>query len=121
MLSWVLLLMSTWLGLVAFGFHVFESMKMALAVFAATNIINFIPASPGSIGLFEYGTVLALGGLGVNHTEALAAGWLLHIIQYVALLPMGVVLYITALHGKYGDELKNIWRKNRQKDNILKD
>lgn len=118
MLSWILLLISTWIGLVAFGFHVLVSMKMALAVFATTNIINFIPASPGSIGLFEYGTVLALGGLSVNHTQALAAGWLLHIIQYAALLPMGIVLYITALHGKYGDTLKSMWRKNRQKNNI---
>jgi len=112
MLSWVLLLMSTWLGLVAFGFDVKASMNMALAVFAATNIINFIPASPGAIGLFEYGTVLALGGLGIKRTPALAAGVLLHVIQYAALLPMGVVLCITAFHGKYGAALKKMIHKS---------
>lgn len=114
-LSWVLLLLSTWIGLVAFGFHVAESMRMSLAVFAATNIINFIPASPGAIGLFEYGTILGLGGLGVPQPTALSAGLLLHLIQYIALLPMGSVLYIMALHGKYGKALRDIWHKNQKK------
>lgn len=119
-LSWVLLLMSTWIGLAAFGFNVLTSMKMALAVFASTNIINFIPASPGAIGLFEYGTILALGGLGIDQTSALAAGLLLHLIQYVALLPMGIVLCITAFHGKYGETLRNELHNSRKKRAVSK-
>lgn len=114
-LSWALLLLSTWIGLVAFGFHMAESMRMSLAVFAATNIINFIPASPGAIGLFEYGTILGLGGLGISQTTSLSAGLLLHLIQYIALLPMGAVLYIMALHGKYGEALRNMRHKNQKK------
>jgi uncharacterized protein (TIRG00374 family) len=112
-LSWALLLLSTWLGLMAFGFYAMESMRMSLAVFAATNIINFIPASPGAIGLFEYGTILALGGLGIEQTTAFSVSLLLHLIQYVALLPMGAVLYMIALHGKYGETIRHLWRKNR--------
>ena len=84
---------------------------MSLAVFAATNIINFIPASPGAIGLFEYGVILGLGGLGIARDTALAVALLLHMIQYAALLPMGAVLYFQALHGKYGKALKEEWRK----------
>jgi len=119
-LSWIFLLLSTWIGLVAFGFEEVTSMRMSLAVFAATNIINFIPATPGAIGLFEYGTVLGLGGLGIDQPTALSASLLLHLIQYAALLPLGTFLYFKALHGQYGEALRNIWRTNRQKDTKLK-
>jgi hypothetical protein len=115
-LSWIILLVSTWIGLVAFGFPWVASIRMSLAVFAATNIINFIPATPGAIGLFEYGTILGLGGLGIDQISALSASLLLHLIQYAALLPLGIFLYIKALHGQYGGVLSNMWRTNRQQD-----
>ncbi len=114
-LSWLFLLVSTWLGLVAFGFDAVGAIRLSLAVFAATNIINFIPASPGAIGLFEYGTILGLSGLGVDRATALSAGLLLHLMQYVALLPLGVFLYMHALHGKYGDVLRSVWHKRGSK------
>ena len=115
LLSWIILLVSTWIGLVAFGFPWVGSIRMSLAVFAATNIINFIPASPGAIGLFEYGTILGLGGLGIDATTALSASLLLHLIQYAALLPLGGYLYIKSLHG-YREALGKMWHTNRQKD-----
>ena len=115
-LSWILLLLSTWIGLEAFGFHWPYSIRMSLAVFAVTNIINFIPASPGAIGLFEYGTILGLGGLGVNQSTALSAGLMLHMIQYAALLPLGAVLYVKAIHGKYSNALKNFWKNYGNKN-----
>ncbi|MCI1858619.1 MAG: flippase-like domain-containing protein [Sporolactobacillus sp.] len=105
--SYVLLLFATWLGLVAYGFSFMSSLRMSLAVFATTNIIGFIPASPGSVGLFEYSVIIGLAGLGINQNAALGAGLLLHLIQYVALLPMGFILFMMALHGKYGDSLRN--------------
>lgn len=115
-LSWILLLVSTWVGIVAFGFPWVASIRMSLAVFAATNIINFIPATPGAIGLFEYGTILGLGGLGVDQTTALAASLLLHLIQYAALLPLGLFLYLVAIHGHYREALGDIWQTQRQKN-----
>lgn len=105
MLSWVLMLASTWAGLAAAGFPLLRAARMSLAMFAATNIINFIPASPGGLGLFEYGTILGLGQVGVARGPALMAALLLHAIQYVALLPMGAALYVSALHGRYGEAL----------------
>ena len=116
LLSWIILLVSTWIGLVAFGFPWVACIRMSLAVFAATNIINFIPATPGAIGLFEYGTILGLGGLGIDSTTALSASLLLHLIQYAALLPLGGYLYIKSLHGQYGEAFGNMWHTNRQKD-----
>lgn len=115
-LSWLLLFLSTWVGLVAFGFQTLPSIRLSLAVFSATNIINFIPASPGAIGLFEYGTILGLGGLGIDQTTALSASLLLHLIQYAALLPLGLFLYFKALHGQYGDAIRNMWHLNPQQD-----
>ena len=112
-LSWILLLVSTWVGLAAFGFPWVASIRLSLAVFAATNIINFIPATPGAIGLFEYGTILGLGGLGIDQTTALSASLLLHMIQYAALLPLGTFLYLTALHGQYGEMFSSLWRRNQ--------
>ena len=122
-LSWLLIVASIWLGLIAFGFGAFESISMSLAVFVATNIINLIPASPGAIGLFEYGTILGLGGLGVDSNTALSASLLLHLIQYAALLPLGAYLYIHALRGKYGDTLRSMWpgrKKEKSKETVKK-
>jgi len=116
LLSWFILLVSTWIGLVAFGFPWVASIRLSLAVFAATNIINFIPATPGAIGLFEYGTILGLGGLGVDPTMALSASLLLHLIQYAALLPLGGYLYIKSLDGQYGEMLRNKLQPKRQKN-----
>jgi uncharacterized membrane protein YbhN (UPF0104 family) len=79
----------------------------------ATNIINLIPASPGGIGLYEYGTMIGLAGLGVERSVALSASLLLHLIQYMALLPLGGVLYIKAIHGKYGEAVKNFRKKSK--------
>lgn len=110
-LSWILLVVATWLCLVAFGFKPLEAIKMSLAVFVATNIVNLIPASPGAIGLFEYGTIIGLGGLGVDKNVALSASLLLHLVQYLALLPLGAFLYIRALRGKYGDAIRSVRKK----------
>ena len=117
-LSWLILLISTWIGLIAFGFGTVASIRMSLAVFAATNVINFIPATPGAVGLFEYGTILGLGGLGIDRGTALSASLLLHLIQYIALLPLGVFLYMKALHGRYGEALKHIWRKKKKQTSL---
>lgn len=113
-LSWIILVAAFWLGLVAFGFSMLESIQMAFAVFVTTNIVNLIPASPGGIGLFEYGTVIGLGGFGVDKNVALSASLLLHLIQYLALLPLGVFLYIRAMHGKYGQAIRSAWRKDEK-------
>ncbi|GEB76860.1 lysylphosphatidylglycerol synthase domain-containing protein [Sporolactobacillus inulinus] len=104
--SYILLLVATWAGLAAFGYSWHQSLRLSLAVFATTNFVGFIPASPGAVGLFEYGVIVALVGLGIQQNAALSAGLLLHVIQYAALLPLGFVLFILALRGKYGKAVK---------------
>jgi uncharacterized membrane protein YbhN (UPF0104 family) len=113
-LSWIILIAAFWLGLAAFGFRLLESVRMSFAVFVTTNIVNLIPASPGGIGLFEYGTVVGLGGFGVDRTVALSASLLLHLIQYLALVPLGIFLYVRAMHGKYAESIRGAWKKNKK-------
>jgi Predicted integral membrane protein len=114
-LSWVLLLFSTWIGLVAIGYgELLTTARMSIAIFAATNIINFIPASPGSLGLFEYATVLAMSIFHIDQSHAFAASLLLHLIQYAALMPLGVVLYFSAIHGKYGEQIRGAIHKGHR-------
>jgi hypothetical protein len=33
------------------------------------------------------------------------------VIQYGALLPLGAFLYVKALHGKYGNAIRDMWKK----------
>ena len=113
-LSWIILIAAIWLGLVAFGFSLLGSIQMTLAVFVATNIINLIPAAPGGIGLYEAGTVIGLAGLGVEEKVAFNASLLLHLVQYMALLPLGAILYMKVMHGKYGDAVKNFRKKMKE-------
>jgi hypothetical protein len=101
-----------WIALIAFGFGTVKSVRMSLAVFSATNIINFVPASPGGIGLFEYGVVLGLGGLGIPVESAKLAGLFLHLIQYAALMPLGLVLYLTDLKDMSG----KLFKKSEKSD-----
>jgi uncharacterized membrane protein YbhN (UPF0104 family) len=110
-LSWIILVAAFWLGLAAFGFKPFHAIRMAFAVFVTTNIVNLIPASPGAIGLFEYGAVLGLVGFGVDKNVALSASLLLHLIQYMTLIPLGIFLYIKAMHGKYGESIRTMMKK----------
>ncbi len=113
-LSWIVLIAAFWLGLAAFGFPLYEAVKMSFAVFVTTNIVNLIPASPGGIGLFEYGTVIGLGGFGIDRSVALSASLLLHLIQYMALIPLGIFLYIRAIHGKYIESIRSAWKKSKK-------
>ncbi len=113
-LSWIILVAAFWLGLMACGFKAMESVRMAFAVFVTTSIINLIPASPGGIGLFETGTIIGLGGFGIDGQFALKVSILLHLIQYMALLPLGVFLYIKVMHGKYGSAIRGLWKKDEK-------
>ncbi len=105
-LSWIILIAAFWLGLVAFGFQFGESIPMSFSVFVITNIINLIPASPGAVMLFETGTVVALGAFEIERETALSASLLLHAIQYMTLVPLGIFLYIKAMHGRYAADIR---------------
>lgn len=93
-LSWFAVLLSIWVGFIAFGYPPIRAISLAFATFAGINLAGMIPSSPGSIGLFEWSVSVGLTDLGVADIPAKMAGFLLHIFQYGAALPIGLVLYL---------------------------
>lgn len=100
-ISWILILVSIYFGLAAFGFSFTRSIRLTLAAFAGMNLIMLIPSSPGGIGLFEYSVIVGLSGLGIPMDTAKLAGILLHLIQFAALLPMGLILYLSGIRASF--------------------
>lgn len=92
-LSWALVLLSNWMGVLALGYRPEDAAEIAAAVFAATGLAMLVPSSPGGIGVYEYAVVAGLGGLGVPADAAGLVGVTLHFVQYLALLPLGAALY----------------------------
>lgn len=107
-LSWLAMLVSIWIGFVAFGYGPLRSIILTFGAFAGMNIACLIPSSPGNLGIFEYSVIVGLAGLGISEIPAKTAGLLLHLIQYAALLPLGAVLYIRFL-----------WISHRQRSNLI--
>ncbi|AVQ96100.1 UPF0104 family protein [Ethanoligenens harbinense] len=95
--SWVLLLVSNWAGMLAFQFDPVQAVRMAFAVFATSNIILFIPSSPGGLGVFEYAVVFSLSFFGVPEPSSVSVALFLHLVQYAALLPLGALAYLSGL------------------------
>jgi glycosyltransferase 2 family protein len=96
-LSWLTMLLSIWVGFIALGYGPLRSVTLTFGAFAGMNIACLIPSSPGNIGIFEWSVIAGLGGLGVSEMPAKMAGLILHAIQYAALLPLGIVMYIRFL------------------------
>jgi uncharacterized membrane protein YbhN (UPF0104 family) len=93
-LSWLVMLISIWVGFLSFGYTPLRSVTLTLGAFAGMNIAGIIPSSPGNIGIFELSVIAGLSGLGISEVPAKTAGLILHLIQYAALIPIGVVLYL---------------------------
>ncbi len=98
--SWVLILLSNWAGLMAFSYLNGQAMALAFAVFATSNLILFIPSSPGGLGLFEYAVVLSLRFFHVAEPAAVPIALFLHLVQYAVLLPMGLIAYLAGLRSR---------------------
>lgn len=104
LLSWGLLYLSKVFSLLALigMFPPTQSIKLALLVTVTTNIAIIIPSTPGALGLFEFAVVIALmQSPNVNIAEATAAGIVIHVIQYIGLVPMGLYYYFKGLRKKY--------------------
>lgn len=93
-LSWLTMLFSIWVGFLSFGYGPLRSVILTFGAFAGMNIACLIPSSPGNLGIFEWSVIAGLSGLGISSIPAKMAGLVLHVIQYAALLPLGIALYI---------------------------
>lgn len=93
-LSWLTMMISIWVGFIAFGYGPLRSVILTFGSMAGMNIAGMVPSSPGNIGIFEWSVSVGLAGLGISEIPAKMAGLMLHLIQYAAIVPLGIVLYI---------------------------
>jgi uncharacterized protein (TIRG00374 family) len=84
---WCLAGLTNYLTMVALGIQApFWSVPLVLV---AGYVVNFLPAVPTQIGVFEYTCILALKAVGVRQEPALAFGLILHVLIYAPPLLLG--------------------------------
>lgn len=90
-LTWVGYFGTTWLTIrLVAGLAV--PMEGILLVFAVSHLTYVMPAAPGSIGLYEWAWVYALGQFGVPVAEAFAAGLTCHMVQFIPMTIFSIAI-----------------------------
>lgn len=65
------------------------TLGQAVAVFVISGLGMALPSSPGSLGVFEAACVFSMGLFGIDKEAALAAGIILHMVQYIPTTSVG--------------------------------
>lgn len=68
------------------------SVEQVAAVFVLSALGMAMPSSPGAFGVFEAAVVFSLGLFGIDKEQALAAGVVLHMLQYIPVTLIGVLI-----------------------------
>lgn len=91
-LSWVVVGISVWL--VALGFDLGVSLSPLAGIFVVitVNLAQILPSSPAAVGVFEAATLLALDAYGVSESRALSYALVLHALNFLPFIAVGVVL-----------------------------
>jgi uncharacterized protein (TIRG00374 family) len=84
---WLLPILSSWLLIQAFGFHV--PVQAAFVVFVCIGLGTALPNPPGMFGVFQIASVVALGLFGVPESQAVAYGIVLNAVQFFSLVIQG--------------------------------
>src|SRR5262249_24879447 len=82
----------------------------AFLVLAILAVALILPSTPGYVGPFQAGTVLALGLFGVPKATALSLSILYHAVNYVPITLVGLA-YLGALNLTLG-ELRTVGEKS---------
>jgi len=88
--SWLSLALSCWILFEAFSLHL--PVVAGLLVLVTINLSLILPSAPAAIGVFEYATVIALKAFDVPRADALSYGLVLHLLNLVPFLVIGVAL-----------------------------
>lgn len=88
---WASSVLTTWLCFKAFGFE--ESFITASFVLTVLSISSMIPASPGTLGVYEYFCIFLISNI-LGHTpeEGAAFSIILHGLQYFYTLIVGLII-----------------------------
>lgn len=92
--SWGFVYLSTVFGLMAVGIYDSKAWIASLVVIVMTNLITLIPSAPGGIGIFQYACIYSLALFDVQAFQKAILSVLLHLIQYAALLPLGLYYFM---------------------------
>ena len=93
-LSWLVMAISFWF--VMLGFHLDLSPVAGLLVVIAIGLAMILPSAPAAVGVFEAATLVALTAYGVGHSSALSYALVLHALNFVPFVAVG--LLVLALH-----------------------
>jgi uncharacterized membrane protein YbhN (UPF0104 family) len=74
------------------GFQLGLSPMAALLTVITTNLAMVIPSSPSGFGVFETATLVALGSYGVTDSRALSYALVLHAVNFIPYVLIGLFL-----------------------------
>ncbi len=87
MVIWILMGLSNYFVFLAFGFDV--NLDASFVVLVVVSVSILVPSSPGFVGVYHAGAVLALMQYGISQEAALSCAIVLHATQYVIVTFMG--------------------------------
>ncbi|MDD4052435.1 MAG: lysylphosphatidylglycerol synthase transmembrane domain-containing protein [candidate division Zixibacteria bacterium] len=84
---WIIMGLSNYFVLLAFGWHL--PLTASFVILVVVSILIMVPASPGFVGVYHYGTLLSLGIYGIGKEEALSCALVMHATQYLVITLVG--------------------------------
>jgi hypothetical protein len=88
--GWLAWAASTWFLMI--GFDLELSFLAALLVVVATSLAMVLPSAPSALGVFEAAVLVALGAYGIPDAQALSYALVLHALNILPWVVMGVIL-----------------------------
>ncbi|UCD16262.1 MAG: flippase-like domain-containing protein [Candidatus Zixiibacteriota bacterium] len=85
---WVIMGLSNYFILLAFGWYDLP-IAASFVILVVVSILIMVPASPGFIGVYHYGTVLSLAFYGIPREEALSCALVMHATQFLVVTLVG--------------------------------
>jgi glycosyltransferase 2 family protein len=96
--SWLLLGLSFWFLMA--GLHLHLSLLAALLVVIATGLSFIVPAAPAGVGVYEAAGLTALSAYGVDRSQAFAYVLVVHLVNFVPYVVLGLLLLVGAARGR---------------------
>jgi uncharacterized protein (TIRG00374 family) len=85
---WIIMGLSNYFILLAFGWSHLP-IAASFVILVVVSILIMVPASPGFIGVYHYGTVLSLGFYGIPREQALSCALVMHATQFLVITLVG--------------------------------
>ncbi len=85
---WAIMGLSNYFVLLAFGWSHLP-LAASFVILVVVSILITVPASPGFVGVYHYGTVLSLGFYGIGKEAALSCALVMHATQYLVITLVG--------------------------------